>query len=182
MERVKMVLCGVAILSLLFAFAVPVAHGQAGGFDIAGQGKFKVKGYTNAGVQTFSGGGKGLVVLFENAGVSMCDGAGFSYDVVVIDNYDEEGAPCDLIQIGILDTCLGEESAVGFLIVDEIPDGTTNYVECYFNGPVNNLTKFGSKAGYCDLYDAGDNWLGLSKTAKFSVKEKNIDKKVKCIP
>jgi len=179
MERVKIVLCGLAILSFLFAFGVPVAHAQ--NLDrIMGQAQFKTSIYTHAPVAKVTEGGKGYVMLFENGFASICSVLGFSYDIVLIENPDQVGAACALTLIGFLDTCSGETSAVGFIGVDEIPESSTNYAECFFNGPVTNFQKFSSKGGECDLYDAGDNWIGISKKATMKFKEKNLAKKVKC--
>ena len=177
MERVKMVLSGLAILSLLFAFGVPVAHAQ--NFEIDGKGQLQTTIYTHD-VQHVKAKGKGYVMLSENGLASECDGLGYSYDIVVIENPDEEGVACDTFLLGYLDTCSGEQSAVATLAVDEIPDGTTNYALCYFNGPVKNGAKFDSKGGECDLYDAGDTWIGISKNAGFKLKEKNLENKIKC--
>lgn len=178
MERVKMVLCGVAILSLLFAFGVPVAHGQD--FEIDGRAQFNTKIYTHADVEEVKAGGKGYVMLFGNTEDSLCDGAGFSYDIVLIENADQEGVACVLTLLGFLDTCSGEESAVGIIRVDEIPEDSTNYADCFFNGAVDNGQTFSSKGAECDLYDVDENWIGISKNAKFKLKEKNLEDKIKC--
>ena len=179
MERVKIVLCGLAILSLLFAFGVPVAHAQ--NFHLSmGQALFKTSVYTHAPVAKVTGKGKGYVMLFENGFVSVCSLLGFSYDIVLIENPDQVGVACMLTQIGLLDTCGGETSAVGFIILGEIPEGSTNYVECFLNGPITNFQKFSSKGGECDLYDVGDDWIGISKIAMLKFKEKNLAKEIKC--
>ena len=166
---------------MLFAFGVPVAHAQ--NLDIVeGQAQFKTTIYTHADAMQVKAGGKGYVVLFENGSVSQCDGLGYSYDIALIENPDEVGAACVLTQIGVLDTCSGETSAVGIIDVDEIPEGTTNYAICYFNGPVKNYQNFSSKGGECDLYDAGDIWIGISKNAILKFKEKDLANKIKCTP
>lgn len=176
MERVKMVLCGMAILSLLFAFGLPVAHAQD--FEIEGQAQFKAKMYTHD-VQLVQAKGKGYVAFVHNPFFdSDCDGLGFDYDVWFIDNPNAVGQDCDLYWLGYIDTCSGEASAVGFIAVED-PEGSGDTALCYFNGPVKNLKTFGSKGGECDLYNGG-NWIGISKTAGFKIKQKDLTKKVKC--
>jgi hypothetical protein len=180
MAKVKIVLCNVLGFFLLCILSVPAAHAQ--NFEIDGGAKFKTKIYTNANVEEVKAGGKGYVMLFENGFVSECDGFGFSYDIVLIENADQEGAACILTLLGFLDTCAGEQSAVGTIAVGGIPEETTNYALCFFNGPVDNGQTFSSKGGECDLYDIGDNWIGISKLAKFKLKEKNLEDKIKCVP
>jgi hypothetical protein len=180
MERAKMIFCGVAILSilsLLFAFDVPVARAQ----DVAGlgQGKVKTVMYTHT-VQQVKAQGTGYVQLIYNESFfSECDGLGYDYDIWVFDNPDEAQQTCQLYWIGYIDTCLGEQSAVGAMGQD-IEDGSGRYAVCYFNGLVKDFKTFSSKGGECDLYDASDNWIGISKNAKLKIKQKNLTKKIKC--
>ena len=176
METVKTVLCGLAILSLIFAFGVPVAHAQ--NFEIDGQGQFKATMYTHD-VQLVKAKGKGYVMLFENGELSLCDGLGYSYDILFIENADQEGVGCVIITLGFLDTCSGEASAVGIIRVVD-PEGSGDYALCWFNGPLKDLKTFGSKGGECDLYDLADNWIGISKTAGFKIKQKDLENKIKC--
>jgi hypothetical protein len=180
MKRVNMVLCGMAILSLVFAFGLPVAHSQA--LDgLEAQVQASLKWVTFVDQQNLGDKGKAPALLFENGGTSECDGAGFSYDLVIIENYDAEGEDCNLVQIGVLDTCEGEESAVADVEVDNTPIDTTNYAFIWATGPVKKFSDFSSKAGESDLFDETDTWIGIAKKAQLKLKEKALDKqKIMC--
>ena len=180
MERGKIIFCGVAILSLLFIFSVPVTHA-----DLEMNGKFKVKGnlvHNNPLIQNPGGLSGYIIAQYEGFLSGFCSG-GYGYEVYLI----TDPINCFAIYLGWVDTCGGAEAnGVAYVRFYDVPN-FGEVTECYFNGPVEHNKKFKSVGNECDIWtynpSNGDlvSWIGMSQKMKFQLKslsQKKFGKKV----
>ena len=165
------VVCGVAILSLLCIFSVPMANAQKLEFD--GEAKAKgtlVETLTAAKVKA---GGKFYVRIAEVARPSTC--GGIQYEISEVED------DCDLRPLGWVDTCgANETTAWGRLEFEDVPNAGQTII-CFFNGVVGNKN-LNSKGFSCWVDDGGPFNIMLGSKFKFQAKEKNIAKKLDCTP
>jgi len=165
------VVCGVAILSLLCIFSVPMANAQRLEFD--GEAKAKgsfVETLTAAKVKV---GGKFFVRIVEVARPSTCGGIQYEISEVQDD--------CDLRPLGWVDTCgANEATAWGYLEFGDVPNAGQT-VFCFFNGVVGDK-KLKSLGFSCWVDDGGPFNIMLGSKFKLQAKEKDITKKLDCTP
>ena len=181
MERVRMIFCGVAILSLLFIFSVPLSHAQ-----LQFMGQLKVKGnlvHNHPLVQNPGGLKAYIISQDEGFATGFCTG-GNAYEIF----YIIDPNTCANIYLGWVDTCGGAEAnGVAYVRFYDVPN-VGEVTECYFNGPVKANTLFKSLGNECDIwtYDPGTgdlvSWLGMSQKMKFQLKQLSQKKFVKKVP
>ena len=165
------VVCGVAILSLLCIFSVPMADAQRLQFD--GEAKAQgtlVETLTAAKVKA---GGKFYVRIVQVAQPSTC--GGIQYEISEVED------DCDLRPLGWVDTCgANEATAWGRLEFENVPnDGQT--VFCFFNGVVGDK-KLKSLGASCWVDDGGPFKVMIGSKFKLQTKEKDLSKNLDCTP
>lgn len=187
MRRVGMlfrgVVCGVAILSLLFTFSVPAAHAQ-----MAADATVQVKIQGN--IKVFDGDDKidtekGKV---KAPGILRTIGAngfgGFDYDINALDDTGP-GVACGEINVGTLSTRGSDElTALGDYLVtsvdfSDLPTDTELFGD--FNAKVkfnkdDELVKAISKGATAEFFDtAAGETLGYGKKTTITLKKKEFD-------
>ena len=169
MERVKIIWCGVAILSLLCIFSVPMANAQKLEFD--GEAKAKGAFFETLTAAKVTAAGKFFVRIEQVARPSTCEGIG--YDISEVED------DCGLRPLGWIDTCGDDETtAWGRLEFEDVPN-TGQTIICFFNGVVGNK-KLKSKGFSCWVEDGDSSTVMLGSKFKLQAKEKDITKKLDC--
>jgi len=180
----KMIWCGAIVLALLCFSSVPKVHAQA--FDnITLAAKLKIVASIRGGsvlLETKKLGEK-VVLRFEAfGGANTC--GGYEYDIVVLQEPDA-GDQCIDEVVGIVNTCDGEQTAIGFFILtgdaDNFP-GPGLEAFCRFIAEVTS-TGIKSTGAYCEIEDAVTfDDLGYSSKVSLKGKAKDPQKLLDCTP